>query len=89
MPRHRDDDNEDDDWSPDWDEGGDDFGSDDDEEPTIPCPHCRAEIHEDAQQCPACGEYLSEEDSHRSSYPPWVIATAVIVLLAVIATYVF
>lgn len=83
MSRYQDNDAEDD-----WNDSEDDFGPEDDDEPTVPCPHCRAEIHEDAPQCPVCGEYLSEEDAHRSGRPLWVIATAIIVLLAVIATYV-
>ena len=36
---------------------------DDDGPATVPCPHCGAEIIEDAEQCPKCGRYLSEEDS--------------------------
>lgn len=87
MSRDQDDSPEDE-WSPEWQDENE-YGSEDDEEPTVPCPHCRAEIHEDAQQCPVCGEFISAEDSHRSNYPPWVIATAIILLLAVIATYVF
>jgi len=40
----------------------DDWGNagDDDEEPTIPCPHCKRQIHEESQRCPYCGDYLSE-----------------------------
>ena len=52
-----------DDWdNGDWDEGDwddDDWPDDDDGETlTFPCPNCRAEIYEDAEQCPHCGEYV-------------------------------
>ena len=45
---------EDEDWPDDWDD-----------EPTMPCPHCRREILEDAERCPYCERYLSREDAPR------------------------
>jgi hypothetical protein len=36
---------------------------DDDGPPTVPCPHCGAEILEDSEQCPKCGSYISKEDT--------------------------
>ncbi len=48
----------------DWDTSPDDWEEDFDEEnsdETIPCPHCQRPIHEDAQRCPYCELYLSEE----------------------------
>jgi len=32
-------------------------------ETTIPCPHCRAPILEDSPRCPNCERYLSREDA--------------------------
>jgi len=32
------------------------------EEPTIPCPYCLRQIHEDSPHCPYCEKYISEED---------------------------
>ena len=46
-----------------WDSDEDDRASDEEDEPTIPCPYCRREIHEDSPQCPHCGQYISEEDA--------------------------
>jgi predicted nucleic acid-binding Zn ribbon protein len=60
----------------------DDDLDDEDEEPTQPCPYCRAEIHEDAQQCPRCGRYISDEDAP-SRKPWWVIVGALICLYVV------
>ena len=34
-----------------------------DKEPTIPCPHCRRQIHEESQRCPYCQNCISEEDT--------------------------
>ena len=49
---------EDEDWPDDWDD-----------EPTIPCPHCRREILEDAERCPYCERYLSKEDAPGRASP--------------------
>jgi hypothetical protein len=54
-----------------WDDESDD---DDDDEPTIPCPYCRREIHEDSQRCPYCEQYISTEDAPPSRKPWWLIA---------------
>lgn len=72
-------DHEDDD--PDWDDDGDD------DEWTVPCPHCRAEIHEDAPRCPACGNWISREDRPPARKPWWVIV-GVIACLYVVARWI-
>lgn len=50
----------------------------------VPCPHCGKEIYEEAERCPACGSYVSEEDAprRRSRAADVVIAILVIVFLA-------
>jgi hypothetical protein len=45
----------------------------DDEEPTIDCPYCGREIHEESQRCPHCENYISAEDAPRSRKPWWII----------------
>ncbi|HWA96861.1 MAG TPA: hypothetical protein VG713_00140 [Pirellulales bacterium] len=71
----------DDEWDEDFDDDFDDDSSDwsDDEAATIACPCCRADIHEDAQRCPECWQYLSAEDS-RERKPWWIIAGAIVCL---------
>ena len=61
----------------------DDWDDDDDEE-TIPCPHCRREIHEDSVRCPHCEQYLSDEDTAAPSRKPWWLIVGVIVCLYVV-----
>ena len=68
-----------DDWDEEFDAG--DNYEDDDEEPTLPCPHCRAEIHEDAQRCPQCGEYISGEDVRPAARKPWWIIVGVLAVM--------
>ncbi|MBY0456743.1 MAG: hypothetical protein K2V38_05365 [Gemmataceae bacterium] len=83
-----------------WDEGDDydaerDYDPDDtdtypeglyaDNEPAlIPCPHCRAEIDEESQQCPRCRVFLSREDAPARATPTWVV----LLILALLATMV-
>jgi hypothetical protein len=52
-------------------------------EPTIPCPYCRREIHEDSQRCPYCESYISQEDAPPSRKPWWLIAGVAICLVLV------
>jgi hypothetical protein len=75
-------DNEDEDWDEDGDyEAFDGYDSQIDEDaPTVPCPYCRREIHEDANQCPYCGQYVSREDAPRQPKPWWLIVGVVVCL---------
>jgi len=56
----------------------------DDEEPTIPCPHCRRQIHEDSQRCPFCENYISEEDAVVPARKPWWIIIGTMLVLYII-----
>lgn len=60
-----------------------DHEDDEEMEPTIPCPYCRREIHEDSQQCPHCGNYLSQEDAPLTRKPWWLILGVLACLYAV------
>jgi predicted nucleic acid-binding Zn ribbon protein len=72
----------DEDWSDDYDT--DDGGEDDEaSEPTAPCPYCGAEIHEDAQRCPQCGQYISAEDSPVARQRWWIVLGAIAVMYIV------
>jgi hypothetical protein len=82
-----DDESEDEDWESD-DLGldhssGDDDVDPDEDEPTIHCPYCRRQIHEDAPRCPYCEQYISREDAP----PPrksWFIVAGTIVTLYIL-----
>ena len=50
----------------------------DDDEPTIPCPYCRREIHEDSPRCPHCENYISQEDAPPARKPWWMIIGALL-----------
>lgn len=56
----------------------------DDERAVIPCPHCRAEIDEESEQCPKCGMYLSREDAtppRRSAFVTVMLVVALLIAL--------
>ena len=58
--------------------------SDSDDNDTVPCPACGAEIYDDAERCPECGHYLSREDAPRSKKLLWIIAGAIVCLVIVL-----
>jgi len=71
---------EDDEWDDSEDSPIEDDDIDSDDEPTVPCPYCRREIHEDAQRCSYCEQYVSVEDSPPVRKPWWIIIGAVVCL---------
>jgi hypothetical protein len=56
----------------------------DDEDQTIPCPHCGKEVYEEALRCPACGEYITEPGGWFSRKPTWVLIGVAISALIVL-----
>ena len=50
---------------------------------TVRCPHCRAEIDEESEQCPKCGMYISKEDAPGNKSPVWIIVMALALLAAI------
>lgn len=62
-----------------------DFDDDaDEDEPTVPCPYCGREIHEDAQRCPYCEQYISAEDAPAGPKPWWIVLGVILCLLMVL-----
>lgn len=55
----------------------------DDEVDTVPCPHCREPIPEDAPRCPYCENYISDEDQPAAAKPWWLILGVAACLYAV------
>jgi len=76
-----------DDWEDDGDEGwtpdDDDeewVPDDEDEDPTAECPHCHEPVFDQAERCPHCGWYISEEDVPPRRWPAWVMIGFVLAL---------
>lgn len=56
----------------------DEDASDDD---LLSCPSCRQAVHEDTQQCPHCGDWITPVDrSAPWSRIVWVVAVALVIL---------
>jgi transposase-like protein len=55
----------------------------DEDEPTVPCPYCGHEVHEDTPRCPHCQNYISREDAPPSRKPWWLVVGVAACLYAV------
>jgi RNA polymerase subunit RPABC4/transcription elongation factor Spt4 len=44
---------------------------------TVACPHCRAQVYDDSEHCPACGHYLSADSEGK---PEWMIVGILVCL---------
>ena len=76
----------DEEWSED-DSDDEEFFDPDEPLDLIPCPKCGAEIYEDAQQCPTCGEYVIDGRAPPwKGKPAWYIALAVLGVIAILVT---
>jgi predicted nucleic acid-binding Zn ribbon protein len=53
------------------------------EHQTAACPNCGAEIYDDAEKCPKCGQYVTRE--FRGSRGPATVALVILVVLLVVA----
>jgi hypothetical protein len=56
----------------------------DEENTTDDCPHCGAAVYDDAEQCPACGKYLSREEAPSRLPPLWILVGVGVCLVIVI-----
>lgn len=57
---------------------------DDDPLDLLPCPHCGAEIYEEAPQCPACGNYVVHQSNVWMGRSLWWIVLGLLGIVAVI-----
>lgn len=67
------------------DEYPDEDASDDDATPTVVCPHCGAEIYEDAEYCPICDNYVTPNVNAATRRPLWWIVLGVAGVVATLA----
>lgn len=72
-------------WDPeDQHDLDEDWPAEDDATELVPCPHCGADIYEDAPQCPVCGDYVMPDTSEWTGKPIWYVLLALAGLAAVI-----
>jgi hypothetical protein len=77
-------DDEDDDWYDDDEDLQDDDLYDDDELEMVICPECRAEIYEEAEQCPECGAYVIHSSHPFDNWHPAWLALGLLGILTLI-----
>lgn len=54
---------------------------DDSEGELLSCPSCRCEVHEDTQQCPHCGEWITPVDPRdRPRLWLWTVVVAALIV---------
>jgi uncharacterized paraquat-inducible protein A len=81
-----------DDLSDDWiDEGPDDDidgDLDDDHSEELMCPSCETMVHEDTQQCPQCGDWITPVYPSSATWPRklWVVAVFLVLLAFLLMT---
>ena len=68
-----------------WDDDtGEEWVEDEAEDPDddlLSCPSCRQAVHEDTQQCPHCGDWITPVDlSGRARRWIWVAAAILVIL---------
>jgi hypothetical protein len=81
-----------DDWAddePDWNADDEDLyvPPEEDDQPTVACPYCNRDIHEQSIRCPYCERYLSREDMSEDAPPsrkPWWIVIGALLAMYVV-----
>lgn len=68
-----------------WDDEADEESVEDEAEDSdadlLSCPSCRQAVHEDTQQCPHCGEWITPVDlSGRAQRWIWVAVVLLLIL---------
>ena len=63
-------------WPDEPDEADDDY--------TVDCPACGAEVYEDAEVCPVCGEFITTNTGPWAGRSPWWIAIGIAGIIATI-----
>ena len=67
-----------------WDDEADEEWVEDEAEASdaglLSCPSCRREVHEDTQQCPHCGDWITPIDPSGLT-KRWIWAAVVILLI--------
>ena len=57
----------------------------DDHPEVLPCPSCGAEVYEETQRCPHCGEWIMPLATSARRKSRWWIIAAVLALIAIMA----
>jgi hypothetical protein len=53
----------------------------------VPCPFCRRAVHEDADLCPGCGNFIGGSDDPSPRWPWWITIGTILLLVAFVLGY--
>lgn len=76
-------------WDGEEDDPGDWPDDDSDESDVVECPKCGTEVYEDAERCPACGEWIEHSTHPFSGRPWWFVGLGLVGVAAVVAALAF
>ena len=62
-----------------------DRDDDEDEAVVVACPSCGADVYEDVEQCPACGEWVTHSTHPFSGRSFWFVGLGLVGIAATIA----
>ncbi len=51
---------------------------------TVPCPSCGADVYDEAEQCPYCGNHITSPTNPWGGRSAWWVALAVLGLVATV-----
>jgi hypothetical protein len=51
-----------------------------DEDDLVDCPYCGESIYEEAERCPHCEKYISQEDKPTTGQPLWIYICGLLAL---------
>ena len=80
-----------DDWDvddPDGPQECDLAGEDDEDTPTVPCPHCRRPVPDFADRCPYCGDWIVQTSGPPTRRGVWFVVIAVLLALMLLGWFV-
>ncbi len=73
------------DGEPDWEWEGEDDAA---ESCTVACSSCGADVYEDAERCPECGDWLRPARGAMVGRPVWWYLVGAVLALAFVLAYV-
>ena len=67
----------------------DDLSADGEEPAELACPSCGADVMEDAQKCPQCGDWITPVDPAGAGWRRWLLIAAVLLMLLTMLLWMF
>lgn len=63
--------------------------SDDWEDSYVKCPHCGEMMLEDAEYCPYCDRWMTQEETRPGKLSPWAVVVVLILIATMVVAVIF